>query len=213
MIPASVLLSSISAARTYQLSGTSIPDDRVDPRWTDYIIQALRQSIDEMDSVDLSADFTALPTSQTARLLSESPLIGRSGHPDLSSSDLFSAHDSPQGDRSQSHAVDDEHEDEVEEGLPEGEEDEGEDEEAQIRRARKAARTREEKLQNDLFLLKKLNSAFSLYTDALRATQSSTEVGRYLTLTTSGLIDRSFLEIKGASERHERAIGPIHRDA
>jgi len=143
-----------------------------------------------MDSADLSADFTALPTSQTARLLSESPLIGRSGHPDLSSSDLLSAHELPQGDRSQSHVVDDGHEeDEAEEGLPEGE---GEDEEAQIRRARKAARTREEKLQNDLFLLKKLNSAFSLYTDALRATQSSTEVGRYLTLTTSGLIDRSF---------------------
>lgn len=174
----------------------------------------MHQSIDEMDSVDLSADFTALPTSQTVRLLSESPLIGRSGHPDLSSSDLLSAHELPQGDHSQSHAVDDEHEEgEVEEGLLEGEGDEGEDEEAQIRRARKAARTREEKLQNDLFLLKKLNSAFSLYTDALRATQSSTEVGRYLTLTTSGLIDRSFLEIKGASERHERAIGPIHRDA
>jgi len=153
----------------------------------------LHHPIDEMDSVDLSADFTALPTSQTARLLSESLLIERSGHPDLSSSDLLSAHDLPQGDRSQGHAVDDEHgEDEVEEDLRGGEGGEGEDEEAQIRRARKAARTREEKLQNDLFLLKKLNSAFSLYTDALRATQSSTEVGRYSTLTTSNLIDRSF---------------------
>ena len=132
--------------------------------------------IDEMDSVDLSADLTALPTNHTSRLLSESPLVGRSNHPDLSSSDLLSVHDSSRGDRSQSHVVDEEHDEgEVEEGGQEGE---GEDEEAQIRRARKAARMREEKLQNDLFLLKKLNSAFSLYTDALRATQSSTEVSR-----------------------------------
>jgi len=137
--------------------------------------------IDEMDSVDLSADLTALPTDHAVRLLSESPLVGRSNHPDLSSSDLLSVPDGSRGDRSQSHAVDEQDdEDEVEEGLREGEgEDEGVDEEAQIRRARKAARVREEKLQNDLFLLKKLNGAFSLYTDALRATQSSTEVSRY----------------------------------
>lgn len=136
-----------------------------------------------MDSIDLSADLTALPTNHTARLLSESPLTGRSNHPDLSSSDLLSVHDLPQGDHSRSHAAEDEHDDdEVEESLREGgDEGEDEDEEAQIRRARKAARTREEKLQNDLFLLKKLNSAFSLYTDALRATQSSTEVSRYCT--------------------------------
>ena len=139
----------------------------------------LIKATDEMDSVDLSADLTALPINHTARLLSESPLIGRSSQPDLSSSDLLSVHDLPQGDRSQSHAVDEEHEeDEVEKDLREEGDGEDEDEEAQIRRARKAARTREEKLQNDLFLLKKLNGAFSLYTDALRATQSSTEVSQ-----------------------------------
>ena len=143
-----------------------------------------------MDSIDLSADLTALPTNHTARLLSESPLIGRSNHPDLSSSDLLSVHDLPQRDRSQSHAAEDEGE--VEEGLREdgeggeGEEEE-EDEEAEIRRARKAARTREEKLQNDLFLLKKLNGAFSLYTDALRATQSSTEVSWRVSLWTTSV--------------------------
>jgi hypothetical protein len=137
-----------------------------------------------MDSVDLCADLTALPTNHTARLLSESPPTGRSSHPDLSSSDLLSVHDLPQVDRSQSHAVDDEHEeDEVEEDLRE--EGDDEDEVVQIRKARKAARMREEKLQNDLFLLKKLNTAFSLYTDALRATQSSTEVSRHLNLTAS----------------------------
>ena len=135
-----------------------------------------------MDSIDLSADLTALPTNHNARLLSESPLIGRSSHSDIHSSDL-SVRDLPTGDRGEGQAVNDEHEeDEVEEDLrgegDEGEEEEegGEDEEAQIRRARKAARTREEKLQNDLFLLKKLNNAFSLYTDALRSTQSSTDV-------------------------------------
>jgi hypothetical protein len=132
----------------------------------------------EMDSIDLSsADLTALPTRNTVRLLSESPLVGSSsGGLDLSSSDLISVHDLSRGDRSQGEAGNDE--DEVEKGEREEEEGEGdgEDEEVQIRRARKAARTREEKLQNDLFLLKKLNSAFSLYTDALRTTQSSTEV-------------------------------------
>jgi hypothetical protein len=141
-----------------------------------------------MDSVDLSADLTALPPNHTARLLSESPLIGHSDRPDLSSSDLLSVHDLPRGDDSQSHAADDEHdEDEVEESLRE--EGDSEDEEAQMRRTRKAARMREEKLQNDLFLLKKLNGAFSLYTDALRATQSSTEVSRHFALTTSVQVD------------------------
>lgn len=38
------------------------------------------------------------------------------------------------------------------------------------------ARTREERLQHDLFLLRKLNASFSLYNDALKDTKSSTEV-------------------------------------
>ena len=140
-----------------------------------------------MDSIDLSADLTVLPKNQTTRLLSESPLIGRS-NTDLggSSSDLLTERDLPTGDRSQIHAVNDEQdEDEVEDALrEEGDEGEGEGEgeEARVRRARKAARAREEKLQNDLFLLKKLNGAFSLYTDALRATQSSTEVSKMFSL-------------------------------
>jgi hypothetical protein len=41
---------------------------------------------------------------------------------------------------------------------------------------RSVGRTREEKLQSDLFVLKKLNSAFEVYKDALRETKSSTEV-------------------------------------
>ncbi len=47
----------------------------------------------------------------------------------------------------------------------------------EMEKARKvAAKTREEKLQHDLFVLKKLNSAFEVYKDALRETKSSTDV-------------------------------------
>ena len=179
-----------------------------------------------MDSIDLSADLTALPTNHNARLLSESPLIGRSSHSDIHSSDL-SVRDRPAGDRSRGQAVNNEHEeDEVEEGLrgegdkgeedEEGEEEEGgEDEEAQIRRARKAARTREEKLQNDLFLLKKLNNAFSLYTDALRSTQSSTDVSPMFSLIQRARFDRRLwdLEIESAAEGYERVIGCVYWNA
>lgn len=41
---------------------------------------------------------------------------------------------------------------------------------------RLAERTREEKLQSDLFILKRLNTAFDVYKEALRETKSSTEV-------------------------------------
>lgn len=140
-----------------------------------------------MDSIDLSADLTAIPTNQNARLLSESPLIARSSHTDLSSSDLnISVHDIPPGDHDEAQTPNDEQgEGEVEQD----DKDDGEDEEAQIRRARKAARSREEKLQNDLFLLKKLNSAFALYTDALLATQSSTERLKTRLKDTNSLLD------------------------
>ena len=46
-----------------------------------------------------------------------------------------------------------------------------------IEKARRiAAKTREEKLQHDLFVLKKLNSAFEVYKDSLRETKSNTDV-------------------------------------
>ena len=41
---------------------------------------------------------------------------------------------------------------------------------------RLAAKTREEKLQHDLFVLKKLNAAFEVYKEALKETKSSTDV-------------------------------------
>jgi len=61
------------------------------------------------------------------------------------------------------------------EGDGEGEELEGggEDEE---RRTRLAAKVREEKLQNDLFVLRKLNATFASYNQALKETQSGTQV-------------------------------------
>ena len=39
-----------------------------------------------------------------------------------------------------------------------------------------AAQLREEKLQNDLFVLRQLNSVFAVYNDALREAQAGTEV-------------------------------------
>lgn len=48
-----------------------------------------------------------------------------------------------------------------------------------VERAKKlAARTREEKLQHDLFILKKLNTAFEVYKEALKEAKSGTEVRR-----------------------------------
>lgn len=41
-----------------------------------------------------------------------------------------------------------------------------------------AARSREEKLRSDLFVLRQLNGAFAAYNDALRETQAGTEVSR-----------------------------------
>lgn len=48
-----------------------------------------------------------------------------------------------------------------------------EDEEAQ---AKTASKTREERLRQDLFVLRKLNSGFTIYNEALAETRSSTEV-------------------------------------
>jgi len=42
---------------------------------------------------------------------------------------------------------------------------------------RHAARLREEKLQSDIFILKKLNSSFALFNDALQDTRSANQVG------------------------------------
>ena len=89
-------------------------------------IRPLDQSINRMDSVDLSASPTALPTSHATHLLSESPLVGHSNHFDPSSSNLLSVHNPPWGDCSQSHDIGEEHdeEDKVEEDLQEADDEE-----------------------------------------------------------------------------------------
>jgi len=73
--------------------------------------------------------------------------------------------------------------------LEEGEEEDEEDgveadetvrgndgEDADADRTRVIAQLREEKLQNDLFVLRQLNGAFAVYNDALREAQAGTEV-------------------------------------
>ena len=52
--------------------------------------------------------------------------------------------------------------------APEGEQEHVEQETTQ---------TREERLSNDLYTLRKLNAAFGMYNEALAATESGTEVG------------------------------------
>ncbi len=68
--------------------------------------------------------------------------------------------------------------DDVEEG--EGGIDETMTQEDLEKAKRLAVKTREEKLQHDIFMLKKLNSAFEVYKDALRETKSSTDVSVWL---------------------------------
>ncbi|KIP08413.1 hypothetical protein PHLGIDRAFT_12627 [Phlebiopsis gigantea 11061_1 CR5-6] len=68
-----------------------------------------------------------------------------------------------------------------------------------------AERTREEKLQGDLFILKKLNSAFEVYKDALRETKSSTERVADQLVHTNALLDK-YVNILSKSERVTRLI-------
>ncbi|KAI0819961.1 hypothetical protein BC628DRAFT_1544834 [Trametes gibbosa] len=76
----------------------------------------------------------------------------------------------------------------------------------ELEKARRlAAKTREEKLQHDLFVLKKLNAAFEVYKDALRETKSSTDrVGMQLQHT-NALLDR-YVRILDRSEKITKLI-------
>ncbi|KAI0775653.1 hypothetical protein BD413DRAFT_602857 [Trametes elegans] len=65
---------------------------------------------------------------------------------------------------------------------------------------RLAAKTREEKLQHDLFVLKKLNSAFEIYKDALRESKSSTDRVAVQLQHTNALLDK-YVRILGKSEK------------
>ncbi|EPQ57228.1 hypothetical protein GLOTRDRAFT_115240 [Gloeophyllum trabeum ATCC 11539] len=77
--------------------------------------------------------------------------------------------------------------DQDDEDNVEGEEEDGEEAE---KRRKSAARTRDEKLQHDLFLLRKLNSAFSVYNEALREAKTSTETVSAQLQQTDALLDK-----------------------
>jgi hypothetical protein len=94
----------------------------------------------------LSADTSDITFSSGSRLLSESPLLP-------SSSSLSHSQTGPGGDDlslSELSLAD----------LPK----------------RQVAKVREEKLQRDLFILKKLNSSFAAFNEVLKDTQTGTEV-------------------------------------
>ncbi|KAH9949592.1 DASH complex subunit Duo1-domain-containing protein [Amylocystis lapponica] len=75
-----------------------------------------------------------------------------------------------------------------------------------VEKARKlATKTREEKLQHDLFILKKLNSAFEVYKEALRETKSSTERVATQLEHTNALLDK-YVKILSQSENITRLI-------
>ncbi|CDO75358.1 hypothetical protein BN946_scf184966.g26 [Trametes cinnabarina] len=70
---------------------------------------------------------------------------------------------------------------------------------------RLAAKTREEKLQHDLFVLKKLNSAFEVYKEALRETKSSTDRVAIQLQHTNALLDK-YVRILDKSEKITKLI-------
>lgn len=153
---------------------------------------AVRLAQEQMSSQDISSDFHF--SESGSRLLSES-LLGsssssRTGHggDDLSLSEL-SVHDRPSQpprrkfslfaqppslDQADDSALADEEVDNEE--LGEAGLDETMRPEDIEKAQRAAAKSREEKLQSDLYILKKLNAAFDVYKDALRETKSSTDV-------------------------------------
>lgn len=150
-----------------------------------------------MSSQDFSSDFHI--SDSGSRLLSESLISGnssRTGHggDDLSLSELslqdrpldpprrkfslFAQPPSPQ-DADESAIADANDEDDVFGGEALNDTMKPEDiEKAQ----RAAAKTREERLQHDLLTLKKINAAFDVYKEAMRETQSNTDVSSFSTL-------------------------------
>lgn len=147
-------------------------------------------------SFDDSADMS-FPESGESRLMSESLFSGSSsqtgpGGDDLSLSELslsdrtalfqkpFSLLAQPEPAtpvQSGSHSRDDAEED-GEDGGDIDSEGEGNtilaEEDERIKR--NSAKTREEKLQSDIFILKKLNASFALFNEALEDTESANEV-------------------------------------
>ena len=150
-----------------------------------------------MDFSDVSSEFVV--DESGSRLLSESLVhpstssrgaSSRNDIGDLSLSELslddppqapahrrrpFSLLAQPRSPEPPSHAGDESAIAEEDEPFPEDMNETMTPEEAEKAR-RAAGKTREEKLQSDLFILKKLNAAFDIYKEALRETKNSTEV-------------------------------------
>jgi len=70
---------------------------------------------------------------------------------------------------------------------------------------RQAAKAREEKLQRDLFILKKLNTSFAAFNEVLKDTQTGTERVAEQLANTNALLDK-YVKILGKSETVTRLI-------
>ncbi|KAG0704485.1 hypothetical protein DFH29DRAFT_911540 [Suillus ampliporus] len=68
-----------------------------------------------------------------------------------------------------------------------------------------AAKAREDKLQSDLYVLKKLNASFALFNDALRSTQTATEQVATQLAQTDALLDK-YVNMLGKSEAVAKLI-------
>ncbi|TFK54462.1 hypothetical protein OE88DRAFT_1711291 [Heliocybe sulcata] len=130
-------------------------------------------------------------------LLSESPLFPSQsntgpGGDDLSLSEL-SLKDRPAPSRKRFSLFAQPPEDESidqEEGDDAGVEGQEENEEEAENRRKAASRTREEKLQHDLFILRRLNSAFSVFNEGLREAKTSSEKVSAQLEQTDALLDK-----------------------
>ena len=140
---------------------------------------------DSADSSDIT--FTSGP-----RLLSESPLASSSsqyshtgpGGDDLSISELSLADRPTLRPSNHGHSSEDPFDDGSVDGLADTTALPRSDEQFK----RQAAKLREEKLQRDLFILKKLNSSFALFNEALKDTKTGTEVCYLMLISFSILI-------------------------
>lgn len=137
-----------------------------------------------------SGDFSDITFSSGSRLLSESPILPSSqssshshtgpGGDDLSLSELsLSYRPTPQPSSSLGDNIIG---DSFNDDSADGQCDEVETPDGVEQTRRQAAKLREEKLHRDLFILKKLNASFASFNDALKDTQTGTEVRLSLNL-------------------------------
>ncbi|KAJ3476413.1 hypothetical protein NLI96_g11170 [Meripilus lineatus] len=97
-----------------------------------------------------------------------------------------------------------------ESAIAEEDDDDGLDETMRVQNAeaarKEAAKTREAKLQQDLFILKKLNAVLETYKGALRETRSNTEVLIAERLTNTNTLLDKYMNILSKSDQSARLI-------